>query len=284
MFVGDRSSLFAALREASEPASRWPCRGSNLPLEGRLRLILARLSSAWPNVHRTPRWRDDQVDNPDTWNVKISVVPGQDPKWMSKIAFENHGLVGLDVKSHQEDTSYPYPVITEGNDAQDRYCCSVNANPKPPDVWLLSCGPFAFLCKDGRMVTRTPSLFVRGLLRSQSSAAMATKSTQGYLATLRGSLYPHTLDVRIYTSCSIPTQLSNLILPSDKADKVHLSSIMFRMQRAVGGSWTEYHKSDAILCHLISEQMSSLRLPNVRTCPFCKSNHGTPPTLRHGVP
>ena len=200
MFVGDRSALFAALREASDPAARWPFRGSNLPLEGRLRLIVARLSSDWPNFHHTPRWRDDQVDNPDSWNVKISVVPGEDPKWMSKIAFENHGLVGLDVKSHQEDTSYPYPVITEGNDAQDRYCCSVNANPKPPDVWLPSGGPFAFLCKDGRMVTRTPNLFVRGLLRSKSSVAMATRRTQGYLATLRGSLYPHTFDVKIYTS------------------------------------------------------------------------------------
>ena len=130
------------------------------------------------------------------------------------------------------------------------------------------------------MVTRTPNLFVRGLLRIQSFAAMATRPTQGYLATLRGSLYPHSLDVRIYTSCAIPTQLSNLLLPSDKADKVDLSSIMFRMQRAVGGSWTEYQKSDTILCHLISEQMFSLRLPNVRTCPFCKSNHGTP---RHYV-
>ena len=74
---------------------------------------------------------------------------------MSRIAFEQDGLVGVDIKSHQEDSAFPYPVIKEGNDAQDLNCSSVITSPKPPDVFLPSGGPFAFLCRDGRMVTRS---------------------------------------------------------------------------------------------------------------------------------
>ena len=73
---------------------------------------------------------------------------------------------------------------------------------------------------------------------------------------------------------------SNFLLPSDKADNVDLSSCMFRMHKAVGGSWTEYQKSDTMLCHLVTTQLPLLGLPNPRTCPFCKTNHGTP---RHYV-
>ena len=63
---------------------------------------------------------------------------------MSRIAFEKDGLVGVDIKSHQDDSAFPYPVIKEGNDAQDLNCLSVNTSPKPPDVFLPSGGPFAF--------------------------------------------------------------------------------------------------------------------------------------------
>ena len=41
---------------------------------------------------------------------------------MSRISFNQFGLVGVDVKSHQPRTAIPYPVITEGNEEQDTYC------------------------------------------------------------------------------------------------------------------------------------------------------------------
>ena len=47
MFVGDRSALFSALKEAADPCSLWPTKGACLPLEGRLRAILRRIASAW---------------------------------------------------------------------------------------------------------------------------------------------------------------------------------------------------------------------------------------------
>ena len=111
---------------------------------------------------------------------------------MSKISFHKFGLIGVDVKSHQVNTAYPHPVITQGNDAQDTYCRTANARPRPPDILLPSGGPFAFLCKDGRMVTAIPNKFTRGLLRRQSTALMSTKRTQGKLAKFKGLIYPHT--------------------------------------------------------------------------------------------
>ena len=130
------------------------------------------------------------------------------------------------------------------------------------------------------MVTRSSNVFVRNLLRTQSSFAMALRRTQGYLAKLKGTLYPHSLDIRIYTSCPIPLQFDGLRLPSDNADMVDLSNIIFRMQRAVGGAWTEYIKSDPMLRQLATSYHVSHRLPSVRTCPFCRFHHGTP---RHYV-
>ena len=122
LFVGDRSALFSALREASDPVPQWLNKSASLPFEGRLRRILARLGTPVCFDRRVPRWRRDQVDHPDKWNVKTSTVPGDDPRWMSRIAFEKDGLVGVDIKSHQDDSAFPYPVIKEGNDAQDLNC------------------------------------------------------------------------------------------------------------------------------------------------------------------
>ena len=71
MFVGDRSSLFAALREAADPAALWPSRGACLPLEGRLRAILRRIANSWSGDSSTPLWRDDQELHPEKWDVRI---------------------------------------------------------------------------------------------------------------------------------------------------------------------------------------------------------------------
>ena len=55
---------------------------------------------------------------------------------------------------------------------------------------------------------------------------------------------------------------------------------MFRMHRAVGGSWTEYLKTDKVLLHLADAHSTAAGLPSIRTCPFCRASHGTP---RHFV-
>ena len=111
---------------------------------------------------------------------------------MSKKSCNQFGLIGVDVKSHQTNSSYPYPVIIEGNDAQDTYCNCTNVRHLPADILLPSGGPLAFLCKDRRMVTTIPNKFTRGLLRRQSVARMATKLTQDQLCNFKGRIYSHT--------------------------------------------------------------------------------------------
>ena len=130
------------------------------------------------------------------------------------------------------------------------------------------------------MITTTPNKFIRNLLRHQSAEYMATKRTQGILATMKGLLYPHTLDIRAFTSCPVPPHLENLLLSQDKTRLVDLSRALFRMHRAVGGSWTEYLKTDEELLRLAVSHPARVELPSVRTCPFCRTTHGTP---RHYV-
>ena len=109
---------------------------------------------------------------------------------------------------------------------------------------------------------------------------MATKLTQGKLAKLKGLIYPHTLDIRAFTLCLIPVHLQHLLLAEDQANSVDLSGCMFRMHRAVGGSWTEYLKTDKELFHLAEAHATAAGPPSIRTCPFCRVSQGTP---RHFV-
>ena len=134
---------------------------------------------------------------------------------MSTNSFDQFGLIGVNVKSHQTNSSHPYPVATEGNDAQDTYCNCTNVRHLPADILLPSGGPLAFLCKDLRMVTTIPNKFTRDLLRRQSVARIANKLAQGTLANLKGRIYPHTLDIRAFTSCSVPYHLAHLLLSED---------------------------------------------------------------------
>ena len=105
---------------------------------------------------------------------------------MCKIAFDRYGLVGVDMKSHQKGTSYPYPAVTQENDAQDTNCNTARMIYHAEDILILSGGAFAFMCKDGRMVTCAPNKFVRNLLRQRSFAERKTKTTQGQLSALKG--------------------------------------------------------------------------------------------------
>ena len=163
MFVGDRSALFDALKKTVNTSSIWPSRGACLPLEGRLRSIMRQTASAWNDCGDMPRWKVDQVQNPGAWEVRMVLDPDPKPKWMSKVSFNQFGVVGVEVKSHQTRTAIPYPVITEGNDKQDAYCKGALVKARPSDILIPSGGPLVFLCKDGRMVTSIPNKFTRSL-------------------------------------------------------------------------------------------------------------------------
>ena len=228
---------------------------------------------------RIPQWKEDQILNPGRWEVRIAVDPDPKLKWMSRISFNQYGRVGVDVKSHQTNTEIPYPVVTQGNDEQDSYCKCTNVKHRPPDIFLPSGGPLAFLCKDCRMIITIPHKFTRNLLRHQSSALMATKLTQGKLAKLKGLIYHHTLDILAFTSRPIPSHLEHLLLAEDQPMSVDLSGALFRMHRAVGGSWTEYLKTDDELLRLAEIRHTAAGLP-YRMCPFCRVSQGTP---RHYV-
>ena len=69
MFVGDRSALFSALNEAADPCSQWPTKGACLPLEGRLRAIMRRIAAAWSGESGIPQLKEDQILNPEKWEV-----------------------------------------------------------------------------------------------------------------------------------------------------------------------------------------------------------------------
>ena len=85
-----------------------------------------------------PRWKVDQVQNLGVWEVRMVLDPDPKPKWMFRISFNQFGLVGVDVKSHQTRSSIPYPVITEGTEEQDSYCKGALARERPPHIILPS--------------------------------------------------------------------------------------------------------------------------------------------------
>ena len=104
------------------------------------------------------------------------------------------------------------------------------------------------------------------------------KKVQGSIAKLKDTMYKHTLDIRAFTSCSISPQLEHLLLPDDDAQATDLSGIMFRMQRAIGGSWTEYIHTDEGLHQIATYWAFGLSFKSDRICPFCRVEQGRPGT------
>ena len=131
MFVGDRSALFAAIRDAADPGSIWPSRGACLPLEGLVRYIIRLMAMAWTGSSGIPQCKADQTLYPGTWEVRMVLDPDPKPKWMSRISFDQHSLVGVDVKRHQTSKAIPYPVITDGNEEQDTCYKGANVRNRP---------------------------------------------------------------------------------------------------------------------------------------------------------
>ena len=109
---------------------------------------------------------------------------------------------------------------------------------------------------------------------------MTTKKVKGRVAKLKDTIYKHALDIRAFTACSTPPRLEHLLPADDNAQAIDLSGIMFRMQRAIGGSWTEYMHADEGLHQLATYWVLGLSLNTHCLCTFCKNGIWTP---RHNV-
>ena len=72
-----------------------------------------------------------------------------------------------------------------------------------------------------------------------------------------------------------PPHLENFLLEEDDYKTVDLSPAIFRMHRAIAGSWTEYMHTDEELHHQAMLWANKCEFSSHRICPFCKKATGT---------
>lgn len=245
LFVGDRSALFHLMHKLQ---AQPPCNilyGCCITMESRLYHIMQELSAQWKGDALEPAWRINQRIHPEGWRIQSHPEDQRDkPKWLSKIAFQASGVVGVDIKSHQGDMQLPNAACVHGNHTQDVMCDSVRGNPRPAGVRLPSGGTFCFITRDGHMVTRAIADANRVRLREEATRKWVGRAVQGKIASCHTQLYAPTMDLRLFTACKVHTRWACLRLPSDRSDVVDLSRILYRSIRAVGGGWTEWQHSD----------------------------------------
>ena len=75
----------------------------------------------------------------------------------------------------ETNSALPYPIITIGNDKQDRHFEDARLFPTPDVIKIPRGGSFAYLCEEGYMVTGPINKFVTGLVRQQSLSELTTK-------------------------------------------------------------------------------------------------------------
>ena len=153
--VADRSALFSAMSRLRTGTTAALAKGACSPLELRIRSVLLEMDEKWQASAASPSWRLNQLRFPERWNV---VRPASDAATKSKrmcdIAYVSGGVVGVDIKSHQDDGEpCPYPVVVAGNAAVDQACDEARAQRQPPDVMLPSGGWLVFAVVQGRMIT-----------------------------------------------------------------------------------------------------------------------------------
>ena len=280
MVVCDRSALFQTMERLASGGTGWSERAACLPIEARLRSLLHDIQAAWcalPADPPKPRWRQHQEAHPSAWNVRREMPERPDRlTWLSRLAYNKHGVVGVDVKSHQRSTAIPHPAVVEGNEVQDRACSDSLRGVQPPGVRLPSGGTFAFLTYRGRMVMSAPRVFVRQLLRDQSAQAALLRPVQGQVVRLVKGIYKPSLALRIYAGFRASTSQLAFLLPRDAPSCVNVAGAAFRTQRAIGGSWTEALHVDGTLDGLATEWAATSGAASSRVCPFCTLGHGTP--------
>ena len=126
------------------------------------------------------------------------------------------------------------------------------------------------------MVTGPVAKFVKHFMRRQAGTAMGARSVQGRIAGLSSQLDTRTLDLRAYARCVVPPRAQHLLLPQDRPPYIDLSRQLFRMQKAIGGSWSEALHVDLELQQLANVWATQRGLPSPRVCPFCLGAAGTP--------
>ena len=277
LLVFDRSALFSTMRVAVAGSVSRLQSSQCSPLVVLLKHVLEELRHSWSGSAPTPSWKLHQQRFPHQWNVQLPVDGHQ--RVFSRIAFAEDGVVGVDIRSHQADTSLPFPVLTQDNEAQDAGCSAQSRSTAPPDVRLPTGGSFAWVDLDGRMVTGPIRQCVRQVQRGQSEAAWSERLVQGLLPRVANHIFAPSLDPSLHTQCTFPPAWLRWALPADSLP-IDLSAVSFRLHRAIGGAWTErLHVSptETLMANTWAEQAG---WPSARTCPLCASAPGTP---RHAI-
>ncbi|CAE7809936.1 unnamed protein product, partial [Symbiodinium necroappetens] len=184
----DRSSLFPLLDVAAAGSSKQVLARPCQHLISRVHAVIRALKQAWSDQSPVPPWRSHQISHPSAWNVKQE-SHGRSLT-LCRIAFAEHGLVGVDVKSHQQGVPLPNPFIVQGNVRQDEQCSAACHLPCPSDVWWPSGGPAFQLSHLGKAVSVPCRDFLRNLLRAEATAKWQMRLFRANWHTRQGSSSP----------------------------------------------------------------------------------------------
>ena len=108
-------------------------------MEARIHHIMWELRQAWhPPVVR-PCWRLHIQAFPELWNKTGVFPPSGGIKKLSRTAFDAHGLVGMDIKSHHTEAPFfPTDALVHGNTKVDLWCERARLLPMPGNVEIPS--------------------------------------------------------------------------------------------------------------------------------------------------
>ena len=244
LLVVDRSSLFPLLRACAEGDPTRLLRFSCVHLMSRLRAVKRKLIRSWTGADNPPRWRLDQARRPERWTVSEPLPSGR-ARSLCEIAYSEHGLVGIDIGSHQGPDTATIKVLVEGNDRQDAGCAQARSNSLPDDIWWPSGGPAFQLSYQGRAVTQPAREFLRGLMRQEALAKWRLRTVQGKCSATPGIFTPG-LDIRLFTAGCVTGERQAWCLDKD-TQATDISPFAYRCIRAVGGCWTERLHADPAL-------------------------------------
>ena len=125
-------------------------------LVSRVQAVIRALKSAWSDLVLA-QWNVEQ----DTRGRPLSLC---------RVAFAEHGLVGIDFKSHQTGPPVPNTFIVQGHGSQDTQCGEACNLPCPADVWWPSGSPAFQISFQRRAVSNPTRAFFRRLLRAEAVA------------------------------------------------------------------------------------------------------------------
>ena len=271
LLVFDRSALFSCIRTAAQSPPPHILASPCLTLLTQLRHLLPNWTAVgYPLPPSLRGGCTRSTSHPCGMSLTHAKL-----RSFASISYTGSGVVGVDIRSHQSESSLPFPVLVSGNKAQDAGCSAALALPVPPDVLIPSGGTFAWFSADARMVTSPIRTHVRSTLRMQSTEAWSKRAVQGLIPHLSQHLFLPALDPSLYIQCTFPDQWLRWSLPSD-AGVVDLSPVIVRLHRAIGGAWTERLHSQSDLLTLAKAWALDRGLPSPRVCPLCCTGPGTP--------